>query len=55
MCVHLFNWPVSTLLGRVDPVKITASGGVLNFNVDKKIRPSFVDNGSGEVCDLSQF
>jgi hypothetical protein len=31
MYVHLFNWPVSPSLGWADPVKITASGGVLNF------------------------
>jgi len=29
--VHLFNWPVSPLLGWADPGKITASGEVLNF------------------------
>jgi hypothetical protein len=26
-------------------VKITASGGVLNFKADKKYKHSFVDNG----------
>ena len=31
MYVHLFNWPVSPSLGWADPVKITASRGVLNF------------------------
>jgi hypothetical protein len=31
MYVHLFNWPVSPSVGWADPVKITASGGVLNF------------------------
>jgi hypothetical protein len=27
MCVHLFNWPVSSSLLWADPVKITTSGG----------------------------
>jgi hypothetical protein len=26
MCVHLFNWPVSSSLGRAGPVIITTSG-----------------------------
>jgi hypothetical protein len=36
MTVHLFNWPVSpSYIGWTDPVKITASGGVLNFKADQ--------------------
>jgi len=43
MYVHLFNWPVSPSVGWADPVKITASGGVLNLRQTKNIKHSFVD------------